>query len=370
MEMLIHSQKLKGKLHTVQLSEPIIFADNEKNGRSGHLGHAMTEFAPGKIMAFSANTSAIRSCGHSAFGWMDYSISEDYGQTWSVPVKFPYSWEALLDGVNTISVEKVITCDNGDIVAFCLRNCQRSELSCEPWWYPRVVISKDQGKTWGAPVDFSEYKGRIYDALYYKGVAYVLQHCNDAAINFCSNKPEHVHRLFKSVDNCQTFEEVCVVPFDEKEGLGYGNLIITPEEKMIAYAYNVNDEQNMSYAISEDFGKTWIDTGKSFVKNRIRNPQVGLLDGQFILHGRAGRTEAMKGSFVIYTSKDGVEWDDGLVLAKDERPSCFYSENLTVVMPNGKQKMFVKYSETYHRNPTPEQRGQVNSMMMTIETVE
>ena len=199
-----------------------------------------------------------------------------------------------------------------------------------------------RGKTWGQPALFSEYKGRIYDALYYKGVAYVLQHCNPADVHFCSNKPEHVYRLFKSEDNCQTFNEVCVVPFEGKNGLAYGNLIITPEEKLIAYAYNLKDEQNMSYAISEDFGKTWNEKGKSFVKNKIRNPQVGILDGQYILHGRAGESEGGKGSFVIYTSTNGIDWDEGTILVKDKRPACFYSENLTVTMPNGKQKMFIK----------------------------
>jgi len=128
MELKIHEQIIKGKAKNLLLKEPIIFADNEKNGRSGHVGHAMTEFAPGKIMAFSANTTGKRCAGHSGFGWMEYSISEDYGNTWGKPVVFPYSWDILFDGVHSIAVEKAITCNNGDIVAFCLVNSQLAHI--------------------------------------------------------------------------------------------------------------------------------------------------------------------------------------------------------------------------------------------------
>ena len=80
MKILMKEQVVNGKKHKIHLTKPIIFWDNEKNGRSGHIGHAMTEFAPGKIMAFAANTSKMRFSGHSAFGWMEYKISEDHGE--------------------------------------------------------------------------------------------------------------------------------------------------------------------------------------------------------------------------------------------------------------------------------------------------
>lgn len=43
MKMLIHEQYIDGAVHKIHLSEPYIFADNEKRNRSGHMGHAMTE---------------------------------------------------------------------------------------------------------------------------------------------------------------------------------------------------------------------------------------------------------------------------------------------------------------------------------------
>ena len=373
MKILMQEQTVDGKKQKIHLSKPIIFWDNEKNGRSGHIGHAMTEFAPGKILAFAANTSKIRAGGHSAFGWMEYKISEDYGKTWSEAEIFPYSWETFLYGEYTVSVEKAITCNDGTIAAFCLMNSQYSMLCCEPWARPRVVLSHDFGRTWEEAFECTAYRGRIYDALYYKGVAYILQFCNEANESFTGNKPEHVYRLFKSEDNCKSFEEVCVIPFESTLGRGYGNMIITPEGKLIVYAYNLNDEQNMDYIVSEDFGKTWGKSGVCFLEKRIRNPQVGILDGQYILHGRAGKTEAGTAWFVLYTSANGIEWDAGTVLI-GHKPASFYSSNLTITMPSGKQRMFVKYSENYGIDPDDPNKpiwdGKVNSMLFTIDTVE
>ena len=181
------------------------------------------------------------------------------------------------------------------------------------------------------------------------------------------------YRLFKSTDNCRTFEEVGVVPFADTLGRAYGNMIVTPEGKLIVYAYNVNDEQNLDYIVSEDFGQTWGKSEVCFVEKRIRNPQVGILDGQYILHGRAGKTESGTAWFVLYTSQNGIEWDEGTVLI-GHRPASFYSSNLTVTLPNGKQRMFVKYSENYSIDPEDLNRpiwdGKVNSMLFTIDTVD
>jgi hypothetical protein len=159
------------------------------------------------------------------------------------------------------------------------------------------------------------------------------------------------------------------VPFADTTGLAYGNMIFTEKGELIVYAYDVNDEQRLPYAISADCGETWIAFGKSFLKNKIRNPQVGVLDGQYILHGRAGQPQDGTGTFVIYTSANGTDWDEGTTFAKDMRPACFYSENLTVTLPNGKQKMLIKYSENYHIGVVENKWGQVNSMLTTLETV-
>jgi len=110
---------------------------------------------------------------------------------------------------------------------------------------------------------------------------------------------------------------------DNESFVKYGNMIFTTEGKLIVYAYSLKDECNMAYAISEDNGLTWSEIGKSHVVNKIRNPQVNILDGQYILHGR---TSADYG-FVIYTSKYGINWDNGTVL-NSTGVSCYYSNNI------------------------------------------
>lgn len=366
MKMILHAQEIDGAVHRISLSEPTIHADNEANGRSGHLGHAMTEIAPGKIIAFSENTSGKRFYGHSGYGWVEYRISDDYGESFGEAKKFPFSWTAFLDGEQIVAVEKAVTLPDGSVAAFCLICSQATPACWAPLDKPVVVLSRDGLETWEEPVTVSPYAGRIYDVLCRDGVVYVLELCNDSCETFTSNKPEHLYRLFRSVDGCKTFEEVSTLPFGMKRA--YGNMIFTPDGDLIAYAYNLDDEYNMDYAISHDLGKTWSEAGTSYVANRIRNPQVGMLDGQYILHGRAGENEGGTfGGFVLYTSADGIKWDEGHILVSG-RPACFYSNNLTVTLPDGREKMLVKYSENY-RDPCNEWSGCVNSMLLHIETV-
>lgn len=88
--------------------------------------------------------------------------------------------------------------------------------------------------------------------------------------------------------------------------------------------------------------------------------------------GRAGHSDpATNRSLVIYTSCDDLHWDDGLVLGDNERECSFYSENLTVTMPNGKQRMYAKYSEGCHLYSGPERkrRWQVNNMLTYFESI-
>ena len=60
----------------------ILFADHQKENRTGHLGHALVEYAPGKILAFYPNCSAEdpELDGHSGYGWMEYKRSVDGGR--------------------------------------------------------------------------------------------------------------------------------------------------------------------------------------------------------------------------------------------------------------------------------------------------
>ncbi len=369
MKKLLHAQTMKGVVRDLKVSEPIIFSNNERKKRSGHMSHAMATFDEGKIIDFYSNCSVLRCHGHEAYGWVEYKISEDYGKTFGRGKKFKFSWDELLAGEHTVSIEKVVSPKKDVLVAFCCMNSQFTALSCEPWDNPRVAVSCNGGKTWKEPYELCSYQGRVYDALYHNGSIYALEFCNHAADTFLGTKPEHVYRLYKSDDNGESFYEQCVVPFPDTTNRAYGSMIITPDGKLIVYTYNYGDEVNMDYAISPDGGKTWTEIGKSYVAKKIRNPQVGLLDGQFILHGRSGGWE--DAGFVFYTSADGIHWDEGKELIKG-KTACFYSNNLTVKGADGKERMLVQYSENVSDNTKLENGcwgSQVNAMHLWLESV-
>ncbi|MGM9682371.1 MAG: sialidase family protein [Eubacteriales bacterium] len=332
--------KIKRTGYTVSLRSPVVYTDNQARGRSGHMSHAMAEFSPGCIIDFNSNCSAKRLKGHAAYGWIEYRISEDYGKSFSPARDLPYSKEAFLDGVFTVSVEKAVACADGSIVAFCLRNSMLAEVCCEPWFTPTVIKSCDGGESWSEPEEFSPYRGRIYDAVCRDGVIYVLQFCNDGTVKFTGNSEEHLYRLFTSTDCGKSFVCSGVIPVDT-QGRGYGALVFDKDGNLHMYAYNIDSEREMDHAVSRDCGKSWEIMTPCFVQKGIRNPQVALIDGVFILHGRG---EKGKG-FVLYSSVDGYTWDEGVYLEK-EKKLCYYSNNI-VINENGKNRLLIQYSDAY-----------------------
>ncbi len=69
-----------------------MFVNHEKNGRSGHLSHALVEYRKGCVMAFYSNCSGTRDSwapGHNGFGWLEYRRSVDGGRTWDEPTVLP-----------------------------------------------------------------------------------------------------------------------------------------------------------------------------------------------------------------------------------------------------------------------------------------
>lgn len=361
----VRAQIIQGMVHPVQISDPVVHVDNQARRRSGHMSHALAEVKPGRLLDFQSNCSRLRLDGHSAFGWVEYRYSDDGGETYGETYVLPYSMETLLEGINSISLEKAVVCGDGTVVAFCLRNDQSVEVCCEPYDTPMVIRSQDGGLTWSEPEELCGFRGRVYDALYRDGSIYVLEFCNEAVEHFTGTKPEHQYRLFKSDDAGQHFYEQSVVGFPSAIGYGYGSMIFTPEGKLIVYAYDLNQEDQMPYAVSEDLGKTWCQVGSTRVAKKIRNPQVGLLDGQFLLHGRGSMHD-----FVFYTSADGIVWDEGVYLnanrgtPRDWDP-CYYSNNIVLDHPGkpGKKRMLIQYSEVYERNC-------VNVMHLWVETVD
>lgn len=349
---------IKRKNYTVNLSDPILYIDNESRGRSGHMSHALAEFAPGKIIDFNANCSAVIHEGHSTFGWIEYRISEDGGETYSESYDFPFAKKHFLDGTHTVSVEKAIGCKNGRIVTFCLLN--DIHALCEPWVVPPVVITSDDGgKTWSKEKKVFPFCGRIYDAVYHKGNIYVVQFCNDARINFLGNKEEHIYRIYMSKDNGESFEELSVVPTNAI-GRSYASLLFDATEKLHIYIYNVNDEHNPDHLVSEDFGKSWTSAQTCFLAKGSRNIQTALIDGVFVLHCRG--EEVNRNKLALYTSKDGYTWDEGEFIDNTEHNTCFYSNNIIIKDNKGKNRLLIQYSHSYIRKCV-----NIRHMWLTIE---
>lgn len=323
-------------------SEPEVYVDNQARRRSGHMSHAMVEYEPGKILCFNSNCSAERCLGHSAYGWIEYRFSEDYGRTWSEIHELPYAKEEFYDGVYTISIEKAVIC-NGVITIFALRNSQFTQICCEPWDTPWYLQSYDNGKTWTEAREFSPYKGRIYDAVVKDGVIYALEVCNEEHI--CT-KPENVYRLYCSYDNGTTFQEIGIVDINTP-GHAYGALQFLDDGSLAAYACNIGNGFELDASISRDLGKSWERVPTIKLAKGIRNIQIARMKNGFVMHGRGCHPEAPYGrGFVFYTSKDGFTWDEGILL-EEFKASCYYSNNLLLCEPGEKEKLLVQYSELY-----------------------
>ncbi len=334
-------------------NEGILFIDHSQTGRSGHLGHALVEYDNGKILAFYPNCSSDNK-GHSAVGWMEYKRSIDAGMTWSEPYILDYS-KMVLDQGKGISAmcEKAVISNNRDIILFNLI-CDISENALwEPQFIPTYIRSQDGGHTWTDAKDLGDEPGRVYDAISHNNNIYALQFCNDGSEHYLGINEEHIYRLYISKDNGKTFKKLCDLPFCTK-GRGYGALQILKDNNIIVYIYNKNDEKNLDYIISKDNGCTWTDVKTSYLAKKIRNPQIALVGDYFFLHGRSGHYGHNSGNFVLYFSKDGMNWDSGRYLKMQDAFHGAYSNNLVVgKFDTGKpEKLLIQASHAYEQYKT------------------
>ncbi len=338
---------------TVSPENGILFVNHREKHRSGHLGHALVEYAPGKLLAFYSNCAGGRNHGHSGFGWVEYKRSVDAGVTWSGPVVLQCSVDAFFDGVYTMACEKAVCTENGTIVVSCLR------CLCQPAWEPFLspvyITSRDGGESWSEPRELSPEAGRVYDMILEDGAIYALHFANDASVSFAGNRSGHRYLLLESTDGGASFRERSVVPFDT-QGRAYGALMRTYDGRLLAYAYNIRDEYRLDVCESGDMGQTWRNVGCSYVARRIRNPQIAKLGGMYYLHGRSGcESDELPREFVLYTSDDALHWDAGRYLhicpPGAWGQSCFYSNNVTVHAPQG-ERLLIQGSVSYEEART------------------
>lgn len=322
-------------------NDGLMFADLVAKGRSGHLGHALVEYAPGCVLAFYSNCSGVRNDGHNGFGWMEYRRSLDAGQSWDNPRPLPFSVDTFLDGLYTVSCEKAACAPDGTIVLFATMNDSRGKY-WGPWVEPRWLVSRDGGDSFAVAGQFP-FKGRIFDCACRDGMIYALEFCNDGINGDEGCLPEHVYRLYRSADCGRSFEEVSVLPLDTHEKV-YGTMDFAPDGALIVYIYDKLDEGHPPYTISRDGGKTWCAPRRAALEKRIRNPQLRFYDGWFLMYGRSGHYTPPQ-NFVLYTSPDGENWDEGTYICERKAGNCFYSNSVIVHTPQGGTRLLIQASD-------------------------
>ncbi|MCA1807885.1 MAG: glycoside hydrolase, partial [Lentisphaerae bacterium] len=233
-------------------------------------------------------------------------------------------------------------------------NIAEKNFTWQPLAVPTCLRSSDKGITWDNAQPVGDEPGRIWDVVYRDGVIYALELCNDSSIKWYGNLPEHHYSLYVSEDQGRSFVRRSVLPFEITQR-GYGALTFLPDGRLIAYVYNQMDEKHLDCVISRDDGKTWGASGKSFFAKQIRNPQIAMFKGGYVLHGRSGNKgeDEMRGNFVLYCSQDGIRWDEGQYLQMRTAGAGAYSNNLLVHSPGAQsERLLIQASHAYEQNQT------------------
>ena len=333
----------------------ILFANHQPNDRTGHMGHALVEYGEGKILAFYPNCSSedTRWNGHSGYGWMEFRRSLDYGETWSQPIAEPHS-KALFDQHcgKTHACEFAVCTDAGRIILFYL-TCDMNVNGhiWEPYFEPHYAFSEDEGNTFTEAKQLFDKRGRVYDAIYHEGTIYVLFYA-DPELPGKAHNGEADFLLYTSSDNGETFELRSKVGFTSTKNCFYGTMVFTPENDLLVYTYEDLDEHNLKYIISKDRGFTWENNRRAYFEKKLRNPQIIYYHNRYFIHGRGGHPQKYFGALVLYSSLDGINWDEGIYLRHKQAGAGAYSNNLVVHLPDGRERLMIQASHAYEANKT------------------
>lgn len=311
----------------------ILFVDHEKNNRSGHTPQPLIECKNGDIIAFYTNTWAETLSGHSCAGWSSYRRSTDGGKTWSYPVDLEYS-KNIWDGAEIFSalVFGLVAAPNGTLIATVVRYENHRWLKQLP---PVYLLSYDHGQTWTEPREFDKSAtvddiAVTYGACFVnEGEVFIVFNGDARNMSVDSQMP---HSMYVSSDNGESFSKRSVLPFDGANF--YETAAALDNGDIIVYTYpwrghrGETDEFNMEYVISKDMGHTWSEVRRSYFAKAIRNPQMSGKTGDFyFMHGRSGSYghgrpahdgDPGRQNFVLYSSRDGINWDEGILLMSRE----------------------------------------------------
>lgn len=338
----------------------ILFVDHQPAQRSGHLGHAMVEYEDGKILCFYADCSGEYIDGHNCIGWTCYKRSLDGGKTWSAGKPLPYS--KMLYDMNcgaTSFCEKAVLAPDGGIVLFHLICCTRI---CGEFWEPywcSYTKSMDGGETWSTPKmlitgNAVNKLGRMYDVKVMDGRIYGL---------YCGNEDEtqnkNHYELFVSDDAGESFVSLSTLPFPCN--CFYGALEQLKDGSLAAYVYTPDDEKCLLCSISRDKGQTWEKPFPCEFLRMIRNPQIVRFHDTYFCFGRSGnndpretRKDPERGHAIVYTSSDGLHWDEGQYLRCRVAWTGSYSNTLITgkLKKNGTLRLLYQTSFAYEKHRT------------------
>jgi len=306
----------------------VIFVDRQPDDRSGHGNNSIAECRNGDIVAFYSvtGTGGDNLNGHGSAGWSEYRRSSDGGLSWSAPVVFDYS-KRMWDGneVGSALVYSAVTSPNGTLVATVIHYANEKWEKQRP---PVYFLSDDHGHTWKGPRAFDE-SATVDDIAYTMNTSFV--HDGEIFIVFRGGpsdmSPGGPQTLWVSDDNGQSFRRRSVLPFDHASYYWAAGALDGGE--IIVYTYNAHlkredktAEQNIPYVISRDGGRTWSEVRTTHFAKGIRNMQLsGKLGDLYFMQGRSGShqrdlvgDDPGPGNFVLYSSRDGIHWDEGMVL--------------------------------------------------------
>lgn len=343
----------------------ILHVNHRRNWRSGHGGNCLTECANGDIISFYSNVSGELFNGHGTGGWSEYRRSRDGGRTWREPYILDYSrraWEG--EDLYSALVFGAATAPSGTLIAFLCRFDKDLWVKKLP---PVYLLSHDHGMTWSEPHELDadvEIASLTFDATFvHDGKVFAV--FMSGAANMCPGP----YTFYMSEDDGENFERRSTLPFHHENYYVTAGVLDGGEIIVYSYPYRKNeeiDEYNMDYVVSSDQGKTWSEVRKAHFAQRIRNPQLSEKIGDlYFIHGRSGSKGDNPGNFVLYSSEDGINWDQGIVLKKSTPGGDCYSGNTVVGKydPSAPKRLLIQSSVSY-------QGSRVNECHWWIENIQ
>ena len=332
----------------------ILYVDHQKTGRSGHGGNCLTECVNGDIVSFYSNVSGEITDGHGVAGWSEYRRSSDGGKTWSGPAVLDYSMRAWGgDDVYSALVFAVTTAPNGTLIAFVSRFANADWVKKLP---PVCLLSHDHGETWSEPHPLEpsatvDDASLTFDAVFTRD-GRVFAVFMGGAPTLC----DQPHSLYVSEDNGESFQRRSVLPFDDEYYYVTAGSLDNGDVIVYSYPYKsvgAIDEYNIPYVTSADEGRTWSEVKTTHFAQAIRNPQLSRKIGNlYFLHGRSGNHSQDPKNLVLYSSSDGVHWDEGTVLRLKSGSADAYSANEVIGKydPTVPNRLLIQSSIVYDGN--------------------